>query len=637
MWSYTPEKSEDSDQSAPGDRPSPPTCSRAPQRPAAAVVLALFLCCLGPGFAATALTPGGASDASSSASAGTADQPDAVDLAVAELLTDWNVPGVLLVVIDGGELVETRAWGVEDLESGRPIGLDTRFRLASISKPVTAAAVLRLVERGDLDLDTDVREYLGALPDLGFLDGPGDLTLAHLLTHTGGFEDRFLTRMRRDPGALEPLATYLRRDMPRRIAPAGTVEAYSNHGIALAGLVVEQALGVRFADAMRELVFEPLDMAKSTFDLPEDLAQGHRFGTAVAPVGIQTIPASMLVSTGNDMVRFLTALIRPEAATFLEPATVERMLSRQVGHLAFVGRTFGWAEDASVEPRRLLHSGNLDGFAAGVVLVPERSGAVLVACNGNAWVWGVIRAVLEQRFPSQPRPFVAPTTDEPASAPSAPRDFAGAYLPAELPRSTFDAVRALFEQQRLEVTGGGARWQGTPYVALGDGLLRSQDGRWLLLRPAQPGLAALLTDAGGTHRRLHWSRDRRLQLGAVLLLLAGLVSLAAGRPRSWKRGTGWPGRLLRAAAGLSLLFVVGLGTVVSVSMANDGGALRFAVPWYVALLFTLPLLSLGCVAVTLAGVLRGACERRAPVLLGAALLSLFSLYLASWNLLGFSW
>ena len=125
---------------------------------------------------------------------------------------------------------------------------------------------------------------------------------------------------------------------------------------------------------MRELVFEPLGMTSTSFSprSGDVLASGYRFGREVAPAGVKTAPASMLSSTGSDMARLLRALAAPEEASFLSSETVERMLTRHFSHHpSHTGRAYGWAEDASVSPRRLYHSGGVDGFSSAIVLVPE--------------------------------------------------------------------------------------------------------------------------------------------------------------------------------------------------------------------------------------------------------------------------
>ena len=111
----------------------------------------------------------------------------------------------------------------------------------------------------------------------------------------------------------------------------------------------------------------------------------------------------MLAATARDMTRWMQALLSPEESSFLAASTVTQMLARHFAHHStFTGRALGLSEDASVSPRRLLHSGGTEGFSSAVVLVPEAQGGIFVAFNGNAYVWELVRAILDERFPAEP-------------------------------------------------------------------------------------------------------------------------------------------------------------------------------------------------------------------------------------------
>ena len=563
---------------------------------------------------------------------------DAIDQEAAEIMAEWEVPGAVVVVVEEGEIAAARAYGVEDLETEEPVAVDgTVFRLASISKPITALAAARLAEQGRLDLDGDVHDYL---PSHRFR-GEGVLTTRHLLTHTGGFEDRFLERMSRDPLDMPPLDRFLARQMPRRIYPAGEISLYSNHGIALAGLVIESIASRPFEEAVRELVFRPLAMDRTSFELGEvreSLAQGHRFGRPVRPMGIKTVPASMLASTGGDMGRLMVALLSPEDSA-LAPATVERLLARQHGaHPSLTGRALGWSEDSSVTPRRVLHSGALDGFSAAIVLVPERRGGVFVAFNGNAYVWPLVRGILDRRFPAEP------VAMEEALGPEIAAEGAvGRYAPASLPRGAFDKARLLFEQVEVGASGAGAlEHRGTSYLPEAGGVFRSKEGRLAVIRRFED--RTFLLEEGERWLRLPWHARWPLHLGALLVLCVALILEAAGRPPFVERnggGAGWPARWARLSAALNLLFLVAIGSFIAFTMARGGGVLRFEIPWYLVTLLALPLVALLLAALSIwaevrrAGALPIRRWRRLPVLSRLVTSAAFATFLAYWNLLGF--
>ena len=560
-----------------------------------------------------------------------------VEAGVAEVMESWGAPGAVVVVVEAGEVVLSRGYGVADLATGEPVAPDaTVFRLGSISKPVTAIGLMRLVEEGRLDLDADIGRYLGEIAS----GGPGVLTAAHLLTHTGGFEDRFLTRMTRDLEAMEPLGEYLLREMPPRRYPAGAVSLYSNHGVALAGLLVETIEAKPFETAMRELLFEPLEMSATSYDPREAggaLATGYRFGSPVPVHGIQTVPSSMLVSTGADMARLMRELLSPAEPRLLSRDTVERMLERRFAHHpAFTGRAYGFSEDSSVTPRRLFHSGGVDGFSSGWALVPERRGGVFAAFNGNAYVWDLIRSILDRRFPAEPL-APPPLADSPP-----PLAAAGRYAPAELPRSTFDRLRLLFEQISVRDLGRDAflLW-GERYERQDDGAYRTAEGRLAVVRDA--GGHRLLLEPGGAWVRLAWYDARPLHAALGGLFVMALALSVLGRPRRLLGPARLPRAVratVRAPAAIHLAFLLGIGALIGISMSQDGGVLRFEIPWYLVALLCLPPIAVAISCAGVVSVLRGAGGSDAatamwPAVVAQAVSLAFAAYLLHWNLLGF--
>lgn len=159
---------------------------------------------------------------------------DPVDLdrffagAVGGLMEPHHVPGAVVAVVGGGVVAFARGYGVADLQSGTPVDPETTiFRVASVSKLVTATAVMQLVEQGKLDLDGDVAAYL---PDLRLPAAfPDPITLRHLLTHTAGLEG---TAASWDFEPLDseptPLGVALLRYRPLRVRPPGQLISYSN-------------------------------------------------------------------------------------------------------------------------------------------------------------------------------------------------------------------------------------------------------------------------------------------------------------------------------------------------------------------------------------------------------------------------
>jgi CubicO group peptidase (beta-lactamase class C family) len=177
------------------------------------------------------------------------------------LMEAHHVPGAVFVMVKDGELFFARGYGYADLETRRPVDPETTlFRVASVSKLFTATAAMQLVEQGKLDLHADVNQYL---EDFEIEEAFGEpVTLHHLLTHTGGFDDRYLRSAVRIGTPIQPLGLYLAERMPPRVTPPGRILSYSNHGIALVGHLVEAVTGSSFTEYVDAQVLGPLRMTK---------------------------------------------------------------------------------------------------------------------------------------------------------------------------------------------------------------------------------------------------------------------------------------------------------------------------------------------------------------------------------------
>ncbi len=230
-----------------------------------------------------------------------------------EHLDEFDIPGAVFVVVANGDTLLASGYGVANRETQASVDPErTRFRVASIGKTFTALAVLQLVERGELDLLGNVNELLeDPIDDAGL----GPITLHQLLLHTAGFDERLIGYLAR-PEQPESLGDYLSRRMPNRSFAPNDISRYSNHGYALAGLVVEQVSGRPFWRYAEEEIFDPLGMTRTAFltlPLPEwtdELATEYwASGEIARPLVSNPYPAGSLATTGNDMRHFLSAFL----------------------------------------------------------------------------------------------------------------------------------------------------------------------------------------------------------------------------------------------------------------------------------------------------------------------------------------
>lgn len=322
----------------------------------------------------------------SALAAGTAAaDPDATVARIDALMADYagDVPGASVLVVHDGKAVVRRAYGLADLEESVAASPGTNYRLASVTKQFTAAAVLLLAEDGRLRLDDPVDRWLPSLPA-----GPGAATLHQLLTHTSGlldYEDfvpATATNQVRDAGVLRLLEPH-----DRTLFPPGSEYRYSNSAYALLALVVAKASGRGFPAFLRENIFLPLGMDATLARVDEgpavaNRAYGHSFDGDAWRRTDQG-PTSAVLGDGG-VYSSIDDLAKWDAALY-----DDRLLSAGSRRLAFAPHVasddpnvhygYGWRITGDTH----WHSGETIGFRNVVVRWPARRLTVVVLTNRN--------------------------------------------------------------------------------------------------------------------------------------------------------------------------------------------------------------------------------------------------------------
>lgn len=202
-----------------------------------------------------------------------------------------HLPGAAFGVIVDKELVFSAGIGVRDVATKAPVDADTMFRIASMSKSFTAAAILKLRDEGRLSLDDPAEKYIPELANLTYptKDSPR-VTVRHLLSHSEGFPEDNPWGDRQLAIADQVMSTWMRDGIPFSTAP-GTAYEYSNYGFAMLGQIVQRVSGQPYPRFMREQIFGPLGMTDTTFEVTEvpatRIARGYRWaaeGWAAEPL-----------------------------------------------------------------------------------------------------------------------------------------------------------------------------------------------------------------------------------------------------------------------------------------------------------------------------------------------------------------
>ncbi|WP_414171329.1 serine hydrolase domain-containing protein [Clavibacter tessellarius] len=322
-----------------------------------------------------------------------------LDGVVGSALPTTGIPGAAVSVVADGQLLTSRGYGLADTGTeGSPARAvdpaDTLFRVGSVSKVVSATAVMQLVEEGRLDLDADVQQYL----DFDLDTPKGTVTLRHLLTHTAGFEE-VITGLIGAPGSERALGDVMRTDPPEQVFVPGTTPAYSNYGASLAGYVAERVGGMPFVDLVQQEVLDRAGMTSSSFaqplpaDLDARLAKGYpddaqpSYPTEV----VNAAPAGALSATADDMARFMLGHLGdlPEDRALLDPATLDEMHrpaldADQLGTFAAGQRMdLGFFDDSTPGIRAFGHDGDTNVFHTAMRMFPDSDAGIFVTFNGN--------------------------------------------------------------------------------------------------------------------------------------------------------------------------------------------------------------------------------------------------------------
>jgi CubicO group peptidase (beta-lactamase class C family) len=347
----------------------------------------------------------------------------ALDATIREAMTGAGIPGVAVgVLYTGGEYLA--GYGVTNVESPQPVDADTLFQIGSITKTMTMAACLRLVEQGRLDLATPIRQYL---PDLRLSDpnAASVIALQHLLTHTSGLPADDFAAMGGGDDALARFAASL-GDIPF-VLPPGEWASYCNIGFSLAGRVLEVARNQTYEQAIGELLLEPLGMTRATFFANEAIlyptAAGHTLIEGQAhlqrpwQLPRTANPAGGLIASARDMLAYASLWLNegtsPSGERLLRPETLARIESpqaRQPDDLTTFGLSWGLADRSGT--RFLAHDGGTAGQNARLLIAPDRGFAVCVLTNvqdGSAVLGAAAGWLLQHLLEIDSTPPATPT------------------------------------------------------------------------------------------------------------------------------------------------------------------------------------------------------------------------------------
>ncbi len=396
----------------------------------------------------------------------------------AQLMAERHVAGAAIAVVKDGQVFLTKGYGFADVENGVPVDpAETIFRIGSVGKTFTWTAVMQLVEQGKLDLDADVNSYLDfRIPDTF----PQPITLKHLMTHTSGFEERWLESLAADESELIPARDWLVDNMAARVYPPGEIAGYSNYNAMLAGYIVSRVSGQPYDQYIQEHIFDPLGMAHSTAGWPapaalrDDLSEGYVVVDGATRPFIDYAPQPALWPSGAqqasvaDMARYMIAHLGGGVYSdeqIAEARILEESTARQMQTTLFtpdprlLGMAYGFAEVSENGQRALGHQGYSAPMESQLLLLPEQNMGIYWVSNtggiGDMTMQhnGFQKAFFDHYFPAA-TPAAEPPQPPAGFAERAGR-FVGLYRMASLPASTPDKVASLFGPVQVSDAGNG--------------------------------------------------------------------------------------------------------------------------------------------------------------------------------------
>ena len=298
---------------------------------------------------------------------------------------ELGAPGISVAVVVGDEPIWSKGYGVADVENRVATSEKTVYRIASISKPMAATAVMQLVENGRVNLDDPIQKYVPYFPDK-----PLTVTLRHVMSHTSGIRHY-------KPGEMDMKehfnsveeAIQIFKDDPLLFTP-GRLYSYSSYAYNLLAGVVETASGLTFEAYMKENVWGPAEMTATRFEHQGEIVQ-HRARQYVKAGNSQVRNAPFadlsikwagggIISTVEDLARFHIAL---NTGKLLQPKTLAEMYEPYTltdGNVS--NYALGWNVQVDDEGRTwIAHGGGATGGSSYLLRYPEGKLAVAMICN----------------------------------------------------------------------------------------------------------------------------------------------------------------------------------------------------------------------------------------------------------------
>ncbi len=308
-----------------------------------------------------------------------------------KIFSDYNkpdMPGAAVMVIENGEIIFEKGYGLANVEKNLPVTEATNFRLASVTKQFTAMSILMLIDRGQLKLETTLKEIFPKFPDYG-----KNITIKNLLQHTSGlidYEDLIpdtATIQVKDQDVLNLImqtdSTYFQ---------PGSKHQYSNTGYALLALTVEKISGKPFRDFLRDNIFQPLGMDNTiafekNINEVRNRAYGYTIKNNIIELTDQSITSAVLGDGGiysslNDLYKWDQALYTGKLTDkkYLDESWTRGITNNGIEF----PYGYGWRLEKYHDIEVVYHTGSTRGFRNIIYRMPEKKFTIVILTNRDA-------------------------------------------------------------------------------------------------------------------------------------------------------------------------------------------------------------------------------------------------------------
>jgi CubicO group peptidase (beta-lactamase class C family) len=319
---------------------------------------------------------------------------DSARARIRRLMDSTKVPSLAVAVARNGRIIWEEGFGIADSARNARATPTTLYSMASISKPITATGIMKLVEQGKIDLDRPANDYLGAAKITGLAGDASGATVRRVLAHTAGLPLHYRFFYAGGPVARPSMDEAISR-YAITVYPPGAVYNYSNLGYGVLEEIIARDSGRSYEDFMRDEVFVPLGMSTTTIGTGAGLANSavrYFNGKPVAFYDFDHRAASAVYTSARELVRFgmfhLKSHLRDQQP-ILKDATIDAMQRVTTPGDTTSGYGLGWLISTEQGKKVVSHTGGMPGVATTLKLYPEHDVVITVLGNGSGGITGL--------------------------------------------------------------------------------------------------------------------------------------------------------------------------------------------------------------------------------------------------------